>query len=75
MKTNDPWARMDQLIAAETIPDNESWFTAIDFCKRYKIAERTARDKLDSLEKQGIVEKRRGTTSSCKKPQNYFRML
>jgi hypothetical protein len=75
MKTSDAWAKMDELMSAEFIPDEAGWFTAMDFVAKYKLNERTARDKLDKWQKDGIVEKRRGMTSSCKKPQNYFRIL
>jgi hypothetical protein len=75
MKTNDPWARMDELLSVEFLPDEVNWFTVRDFVAKYKLNERTARDKLDKWERDGIVEKRRGMTSSCKKPQNYFRLL
>ena len=75
MKTNNPWAKMDELIADETIPDGEGWFTVDDFIERYKIARTTAREKLDNWAKHNMVEKRRGRIKSCSKPQNYFRLL
>jgi hypothetical protein len=75
MKTNDPWAKMDELISDEFIPENKGWFTAADFIERYKMPERTVRDKLANWAKEGRVEKRIGKTKFCKKPQNYFRLL
>lgn len=75
MNTNDPWAKMDELIADEIIPDGEGWFTVGDFIERYKVARTTAREKLDSLVRNKTAEKRRGRTKWCSKPQNYFRIL
>lgn len=75
MKSVNPWAKIDELMAAESIPEGEGWFTTTEFIEKYNVNERTARDKLIAWVKDGIIEKRRGVTRTCKKPQNYFRYL
>ena len=56
MKNNDPWATMDAIIAAESGPEGDGWFTLKDMIDRYNLGKTACLRRLNEMKRNGTVE-------------------
>jgi DNA-binding IscR family transcriptional regulator len=63
MKKNDPWAKMDAIIAAEKAPEGDGWFTVKDMTERYNLKKTACLRRLNEMKRNGAVEVWTGFTN------------
>ena len=60
MKTQDPWAEMDKIMAANKRPEGNEWFTVAQYVERYGMSRSASLDRLRKMVKAGTLDHWRG---------------
>lgn len=74
-KATDPWAAMDEMLAADKEPTGPDWFTVEQLMARYGLSQAGTHAKLKRLHAQGRVEKWFGFSFATRRRITKFRAV
>lgn len=71
-KPTDPWAALDALVKREAEPTGPEWFTVEQFAERYRMSQKSARNKCCEMHKGGILKRWQGINPLNKRMMNKY---